>query len=180
MKKRKIRQAIVVEGVHDKQKLESVVDALILVSGGTGFSETFLAQCREVNQRQGLILFTDPDFPGNQIRHRIEAVAGPCAHATIRAEEGRSGHKVGIEHAETKVLLEALDHVATFVPGTTETISQETLLNLGLNGQKQSARLRIRLCEVCHIPLCNAKQLHKQLNRMGMTADQLQDLLETL
>ena len=75
MTKLTIREAIVVEGRYDKNTLSQLVDALILVTNGfqlyhdASIRRTIL----QAAARTGIIIFTDSDASGFQIRSCIKS-----------------------------------------------------------------------------------------------------------
>ena len=70
----KIKEAIIVEGNYDKVKLSSIVDALILTTGGFGIfkNKEKLKLIRTLAEKNGIILLTDPDRAGFAIRNYIK------------------------------------------------------------------------------------------------------------
>lgn len=177
MKKLSIQEAIVVEGKHDGDKIKSCVDAHIIYTQGTHLSLKTLALIKQTNKTQGVIVFTDPDGPGEMIRTRIIEVVGTCKHASLSLKQSKSKRKVGIEHASCEDIVEALKEVATFDVQKT-TLSQEDFFALGLSGQKDSQERRDFLSEKLNIPHTNAKRCFKYLNMMGKTKEELEDLLK--
>lgn len=67
----KIKEIIVVEGKKDTANLKRWLDVDTLETSGTGLSEATLEQIRQWATTRGVIIFTDPDTPGDQIRQRI-------------------------------------------------------------------------------------------------------------
>ena len=74
MTRRKVTPAIVVEGKYDKIRLESFLDAVILVTGGFRIyhNADMLALIRHYAETTGVVILTDAD------------AAGFPAHAGIR------------------------------------------------------------------------------------------------
>ena len=75
----KIREAIVVEGRYDRIKLAALVDTLIVETGGFRIyrdreKQRFL---RELAGRRGLVLLTDSDRAGFQIRGFLKGLLPP-------------------------------------------------------------------------------------------------------
>ena len=69
----KIEQAIIVEGKYDKIKLSSIVNAVIIVTNGFGIfkDEEKLELIRYYARKTGIIILTDSDSAGFQIRNHI-------------------------------------------------------------------------------------------------------------
>ena len=96
----KIKELIVVEGKTDLIFLKSFLDADIVITNGSEVSHETLDFIKEANKRHGVIILTDPDFPGQRIRNIITEYIGDCKHAYIEKKKAVKGKKVGI--AETK------------------------------------------------------------------------------
>lgn len=116
----KIRQAIIVEGKYDKAKLSSLVDATIVATGGFSlFHNTEKMQLiQKLAQKDGIIVLTDSDAAGFQIRSYIAGAipAEQVVHAYIpdiagkerRKEKASAEGKLGVEGVPAAVLIEAL------------------------------------------------------------------------
>ena len=120
MEKLKVSQVIVVEGRYDKAKLSSLVDAVIVTTNGFGIykdSQT-LGYLRQAARRCGVIILTDSDAAGFQIRNYLANAIGEgqVLHAYIpdiygkerrKASPGREG-KLGVEGVEARLIVAAL------------------------------------------------------------------------
>ncbi|WP_273367611.1 toprim domain-containing protein [Alicyclobacillus herbarius] len=191
-------EVIVVEGMHDKQKLESVVDADVFVVGGDRVGRRVLDQLRRIRERRGLIILTDPDGPGERIRRRIDAHVPGCRHAFIPRREATDGRRVGVELASREAIVRALEGArATRMTSAggreaEPAVGEEPGLNLrnqaavgtelaprrftlaeltacGLAGSPGAAVYRQRVGEVLGIGAGNAKSFVKKLNLFGVT-----------
>lgn len=176
MKKPVIKEVIIVEGKHDAQKLESCVDADILITHGTHVSKDFLKTCKRLNETRGILVFTDPDGPGEQIRRKIIEYVGTCRHASLNTIQARKGQKVGIEHASVEDILESLAHSATYDTHQ-ESITWDQYVELGLMGNRESQGFRDKLSESFYLPVGNAKKIFKYLNMMGITKEMCERVL---
>lgn len=67
----KIREVIVVEGKNDTNVLQQYFDCETIETHGTSLDAQTLALIRLAQQRRGVIIFTDPDHPGEYIRRRV-------------------------------------------------------------------------------------------------------------
>lgn len=177
MKKLKIKEVIVVEGIHDMQKIQSCVEADVIVSGGTHLSQKFLETCDKLNKRQGIIVFSDPDGPGEMIRTKIIEKVGTCKHASLSLIQSKQKNKVGIEHASCDDILGALKQVATF-DTQKQSLDYDDFLDLGLNGRPDSQQKRDFISAHYHIPRMNGKRCFKYLNMLGVQYETLVDLLK--
>lgn len=167
----KIDDVIIVEGRHDADKVAQVVDAFILVTHGSYISTKFLDQLLDLAQRKSIIVFTDNDTPGKQIRDTISKRIPHVKHAKIRDKQD----VVGVEHATTDQIMDALTHVITYTEFQ-PTFTMNDLYQLGLNGHPHSAKLREGITYHLRLPTMNAKALLKALNHLKITYEELATL----
>lgn len=176
MKKLKINEVIVVEGKHDYERLAQCVEADVIVSNGRNVSKDFLDLCDRLNQTRGIIVFTDPDGPGEAIRRRIIERVGTCKHASLHTIQAKKKQKVGIEHADIEDIIDALKGCATFSIET-ESIAYHEFVSLGLSGGAGAQEKRDRLSSHFKFPRSNAKTCFKYLNMLGITMESIEGLL---
>ncbi|MCL1788820.1 MAG: DUF4093 domain-containing protein [Oscillospiraceae bacterium] len=76
----KVKQAVVVEGRYDRAVLESVIDAVIFPVNGFGVykDKKKLALIRRYAETTGVILLTDSDNAGRQIRDYLKSTLKGC------------------------------------------------------------------------------------------------------
>ena len=172
--KQKIKEIIVVEGKNDTNVLQSYFDCDTIETGGDQVNEGTLERIEEAQRQRGVIIFTDPDTPGEHIRRLVKARVPEAKHAFIQKEKARTTKKVGVEHAEQKDLWDALSHCVTFISDQ-ESLSWQDYIELGCIGNK---KYRFFICEKLHIGPCNAKTCFKRLNQMGITKEEIQNILK--
>ena len=172
----RVNQLIVVEGKHDEAVLKRILDADIVITHGLHNDEALFDVLREAVKTRGVIVFTDPDHPGQRIRQRIAAAVPGVSHAYLNADDARGSGKVGIEHASEAVLLEALGHLITFNE-TPSPLTRADLFDLGLSGHPESQARRQQISQALHLPDVNAKQLLNFLRALNLTTEQIRQLL---
>ena len=133
---------------------------------------------KRAQEKRGVIIFTDPDSPGNRIRHALNQAVPGCKNAYVQKEDARTEKKVGIEHAGYETLKEALDHVVTYSPDMNEKITAQDMYDLGLSGQKDSGEKRRKLAEKLHIGFGNARTMRLRLNCLGIGIGEVRKELE--
>lgn len=170
----RIKEMIVVEGKNDTARLKQFFECDTIETGGKAMPQDVLPRIRAALASRGVIVFTDPDWPGQQIRRWIDEAVPGCKHAFIEKKKARTESKVGIEHAEKEDLLEALSHCVTFTHSS-QSLSWEEFLSLGLIGD---AKKRYDVCEQFHIGPCNAKTCFKRLNQMQIGLEQIKEKMQ--
>lgn len=152
-----LTQAIVVEGVYDKNALSQVVDAPIFVTNGFSVlhDKKILRFLRAVARKRGLIILTDSDGAGFVIRNFLKGAlpADQVLHAYIpdvsgkerrKDKAGKEG-KLGVEGMPPEVLLSALRAAGATFEGEGTTVKENPvthadLLDLGLIGAGSKAK----------------------------------------
>jgi len=73
-----IKEAILVEGLYDKQRLKNIVDTCIITTDGFAVykDKEKMALIRRMAQERGLIILTDSDSAGRRIRNYIKTFVG--------------------------------------------------------------------------------------------------------
>lgn len=165
--KMKISEVIVVEGIHDQEKLLKYIDADIILSHGKSMGKDFLDLCKTMNEKRGLIVFTDPDGPGEMIRTQIIQAVGTCKHASLHTLQSKKKGKVGIEHATKEDILEALRNYQSY-DVKNHSLDWNDFVDLGLTGHKESQKRRDILSESYYFPISNAKRAFKYLNMLDL------------
>ena len=172
----KIKEVIVVEGINDTKRLKSFFDVDTIETHGLGLSKKTLEYIKEININRGVILFLDPDTPGEKIRNKINSHIPNLKNAFVLKKDARTSKKVGIEHADKETLEEALNNLITYTDSK-ESISLQEYNSLGLNGENDSQIKREKVSAFFHIGKCNNKTMFKRLNMLGITFDQIKEIL---
>ncbi|MBQ6333462.1 MAG: ribonuclease M5 [Erysipelotrichaceae bacterium] len=171
-----IKEVIVVEGVNDTKRLQSFFAVDTIETHGLGLKKETIELIRRINEERGVILFLDPDTPGEKIRNRLNEEIKGLKNAFVMKEDARTRKKVGIEHADKEVLEEALKNLVTYGE-VKETISHEEFYELGLMGQEDSQTKREKVSAYFHLGRCNAKTLLKRLNMAGLSYKDIEGII---
>lgn len=172
------------EGRDDTAKIGQAVDADTIETNGSAVNEAILQQIRHAREKRGVIIFTDPDYPGERIRHIVDQAVPGCKHAFLTKDKARAKHprrnSLGIEHAEPEVIREALAAVYELTNTEESEITKEDLIVYGFIGSPSSARRRERLGELLQIGHTNGKQLLKRLSMFQISKKQFEDAIRQL
>ncbi len=189
--RRKITPAIVVEGKYDKIRLESAVDAVILVTGGFRIYHNAeqLALIRYYAETTGIVILTDADAAGFQIRSYLKSTirTGTIYHVYIPGIHGKEHRKrlpsaeglLGVEGMDNETLMLALERAGVFdaKPRKRGDITPAMLYACGLTGTPDCTERRAALLTALHLPLhLSVKGLCEVLSTMT-DADGLEALL---
>ena len=171
---------IVVEGLHDEIKIKSVYpDAFCVITNGSEISDETLKYIKKLSESHGIIIFTDPDSPGERIRSEVLRVVpdAKCAFIHKRDAISHNKKKVGVEHATKEMIKLSLEPIYNKENKKSNNITNNDLFMLGLNGSKSSAKLREIISDKLNIGRPNNKSFLKRINQIGLTLIELRELL---
>ena len=155
-----LKQAVVVEGRYDKAHLASLLDTVIIETGGFRIfkDREKLAMLREIARRRGLVILTDSDAAGFRIRRYLGGSIPKenLYHAYIpdiygkerRKERPSAEGKLGVEGVSAQVILEALERAGVLTDTTPEParrITKTDFIDWGLSGGTNSTARRDRI-----------------------------------
>jgi ribonuclease M5 len=178
-----IQEMIVVEGKDDTVAIRRAVGADTIETGGSAVGEDVLRRIELAQARRGVIIFTDPDAPGERIRKIVAERVPGCKHAFLTKNEARGRDGIGVEHASDEAIRRALEGVRTPEErgiGDVGEISWSDLLDTGLIVHASSARRRERMGELLGIGYANGKQFHKRCLMFRITREEFLSALEQL
>lgn len=177
----RVKQPIIVEGKYDKIKLESVVDGLIITTDGFRIyrDKEKLSLIRAFAEKDGVIILTDSDGAGFQIRNHLKGCIknGKLINIYIpdifgkekRKDKPSKEGKLGVEGMDTKLLKKEFLEAGVLDDGVAREpwLTKADLLDDGLTGGENSSFLRKRLCEELSLPeRISVNALSEVLNRL--------------
>ena len=160
-------RAIVVEGKYDKIKLSSMVDGVIICTGGFRVykDKEMQTMLRALAKKQGLAVLTDSDTAGFKIRGFLRSICGKenivdVYIPDLYGKEKRKDHpskegKLGVEGVQEEVLQKAFADAgigAELVLQKKNPITKMDLFELGLSGRAESALRRKQLMKHLTLP----------------------------
>ncbi len=175
-----MNDVIVVEGLHDVIKIKSVYpDAFCVITNGSEISDETLRYIKKLSESHNIIIFTDPDSPGERIRNKVLSVVPNAKNAFIRKKDAISHNrrKIGVEHATREIIKLSLEDVYNTSSRELGNITNNDLFELGLNGNSSSSIYREMISDKLNIGRPNNKSFLKRVNQIGLTLDELKELL---
>jgi len=187
----KIKEAVIVEGKYDKIRLSNILDALIIETNGFQIykDKERLAFIRKLAYERGLIIATDSDHSGFQIRNYISngIPANRIKHVYIPDIYGKEKRKslpskegkLGVEGIDDSVLTELFKKAEidfTFEKDR-ELISNYDLFAAGISGSANSKERKKKLLKKLNLPeFLSTSSLLSYLNSV-MTKDEFDDYI---
>lgn len=192
----KVEQAIVVEGKYDKIKLESIIDATIVVTNGYGIfkDREKLELIRFYARKKGIIILTDSDGAGFKIRGFLKGSVpeGSIKNVYIPDIFGKEKRKVkpsaegklGVEGIKKELIVEAFRKVGiNFVSeeGAEKTernpVTRTDIYEAGLTGTPDSSEKRKKLLKKLGLPeRLSTSGMLEALNTM-MSAEEFYEMM---
>ncbi len=162
----KLKQAVIVEGKYDKIKLQSVVDAVIITTDGFSIykDKKKMELIRAFAQKDGVVILTDSDGAGFQIRSHLKSCIGGGKVYNIyipdifgkekRKEKPSKEGKLGVEGIPAEILREAFEKAGITADNSADTkpVTRENLFDDGFIGMQNSSELRRRLIKELNLP----------------------------
>lgn len=162
-----IKEAIIVEGRYDVNKIKQLVDTVVIETGGFAIfnNKEKLALIRRIAAERGILVLTDSDgagfvirnylrgvIPGNQIRHAyIPQIAGKEKRKAKGSKEGT----LGVEGVPNDVILNALQKAGIeCLPEdhSKPKITKADFFEWGLTGVPGSNEKRRKLLKALELP----------------------------
>ncbi|MFT4415971.1 ribonuclease M5 [Fredinandcohnia humi] len=175
----KIKEIIVVEGKDDTVAIKRAVDADTIETNGSAVNKEVLERIKHAQEVRGVIVFTDPDYPGERIRKIVANAVPGCKHAFLPKNEAiaKTGKKIGVEHATPEAIRKALAEVKQEMEDVHSEIDFESLLDAGLIGGSKAKERREKLGVILKIGYTNGKQLYKRLQMFQISKEAFDDAI---
>ena len=184
MEKRTIHEVIIVEGRDDTAAVKRAIDGLTIETHGFGIRRETWALIEKAYREKGIIIFTDPDYAGEEIRRRLTKKFPAAKQAFLSRKYAEKKGDIGIENAEPEAILEAIEKAhATFRGGEASEVDLYTaddLFAAGLTGGTDAKQRREKLGQVLGIGYANARGLCGKLNQFGIKKEAFYEALRTI
>lgn len=186
----KIEEIIVVEGRDDTAAINRAVTAQTIETHGFGMNEEMWKQIDRAYKSYGVVLFTDPDRAGENIRRKIKERYPLCKEAFLPRREAVKKGNLGIENAAPEAIVEALLKTRSIKSaGLPDEDAEEkgerlfTVRDMDLNGLssgKGSRKKREKIGEMLGIGYGNAKTFLSKLNGYGVTREEFYGAVQSI
>lgn len=162
----KIKEAVIVEGKYDKIKLSNLIDTLIIETNGFAVfkDKKKLAFIRKLANERGIIVITDSDHSGFQIRNYISSSLpkDKIKHIYIpdiygkekRKKEPSKEGKLGVEGIDDKILLSLFEkaNIEARSVEKRDLITSVDMFTLGLSGTPNAMQNKKKLLKSLDLP----------------------------
>ena len=170
---------VVVEGTHDEALIKQAFkNQTCIVTNGSEISSDTLKMIKELSKNHEIIIFTEPDYPGEKIRARVHEVVPGARDCFIPKNNciSKNRKKVGVEHAKIDEVKELLSPFLEGQNNICGNITYQDLVRLGLTGSN-CAKLREKVSASLNIGRPNAKTFLNRINMLGLDISILEELV---
>ncbi len=180
MEKLKINEVIVVEGRDDTAAVSRAVDAVTIETHGFGMSESMWKKIDAAYKAKGIIVLTDPDYAGENIRRKILAKYPDAKQAFLAVDKATKKGDIGIENAKPEDIRDALLKAHCTEGSVSEEFTMRDMEEYGLCGNSDSKERRIKLGDMLGIGYGNSKTFLKKLNQFGIEREKVLEKIKEL
>jgi ribonuclease M5 len=175
-----IKEVIVVEGRDDITAVKRAIEAEVIAVGGFGINSKVIERIKIAQEKQGVIILTDPDFAGEKIRKIISKRVPDVKHAYISRTEGTKDGDIGVENASPEAIIKALENAKFEVKEKRKEFTVRDMIAAGLSSGEGSKERRQELGRELRIGYCNAAAFLARLNNYGITRDEFISALKKI
>lgn len=190
----KVKEAVIVEGKYDKIKLSNILDGLIVEINGFGIykDKNRMKFIRKLAEERGIIIITDSDHSGFQLRNFIASSVGKdkVKHIYIpdvygkekRKDKPSKEGKIGVEGISDDVLRDLFEKggVICLDANSENRITNYDLFEAGLSGTPNATQNKKKLLKKLNLPeFLSTNSLLSYLNSV-MTRDEFFDYITTI
>lgn len=162
----RVKEAVIVEGRYDKLKLANIIDTLIVETGGFRIykDKQRLSFIKKLAAEKGVIILTDSDHSGFQIRNYLSSVLPKqqVKHLYIpdilgkekRKDAPSKEGKLGVEGIDDGVLIKLFEEngIKAHRVFKGEPVTAYDLLELGVSGADGAKQKKKKLLEQLDLP----------------------------
>ena len=169
--KNTIKEVIVVEGRDDTAAVKRALDCETIETHGFGISAPSWRLIGKAYKEKGIIIFTDPDHAGEEIRRKLTERFPDAKQAYLPRREATKAGDIGIENAEPAAIIEALEKAHFTLTEKRVEFTMEDMTRYGLTGTSEAAARREALGRLLGIGYGNTGSFLKKLNKYNISRE---------
>ena len=178
--KMKIKEIIVVEGRDDTNRVKEAIDCDTFETNGSALTKKKIERLIFLEKTRGLIVLTDPDYAGEEIRKYLCKHFPNAKNAYISRVSGTKDGDIGVENASPKDIITALEKARFSLDNSENIFNLDLMIDYNLIGKDNSADLRALLGAELGIGYSNGKQFMAKLNRYGVSLEEFKKAYEKI
>ena len=180
--KLKIKEIVIVEGRDDTAAVKRACDCGTIETHGYGISGKTWELIGRAAETRGIIVLTDPDHAGENIRKRVLERFPNAGQAFIPRTDAAKDGDIGIENASPEAIAEALRKAHASVIGEDDGLAftMEDMVNNGLAFGDGCGQRRSALGDILGIGHGNVKAMLGKLNSFGISRKDFDEALRAI
>ena len=175
-----MKEVLIVEGKADVIAVKRAVEADCITTGGFHFTNRTLKNIAAAYEKRGIIILTDPDSAGENIRNFLSKKFPNAKHAYIPRDEATADNDVGVEQASPESITKALSKVRTLEINPRSEFTTAEMVTCKLSGGADSSKLRDKIGAILGIGYGNVKTFVRRLNNYGITRAEFLEALKNV
>lgn len=180
MNRPQIKQVLIVEGRDDTCAVNRAVDVMTIETHGFGMSDEMWQRIDRAYRTSGIIILTDPDRAGENIRKKILERYPDAGQAFLPRDKALKKSNVGVENAKPEDIAEAIEKALKNMESRDGSrgsgdFTTEDMDRFGLSGGPGASARRARLGDALGIGYGNGKTFLKRLNAFGITREEFEE-----
>lgn len=180
MEKLKVQEVIVVEGRDDTNAVLRAIDGITIETHGFGIKKETWELLEKAYREKGLILFTDPDHSGEEIRKKLRERFPESRQAFLTRDEAEAKGDIGIENASPQSITEAISKARYTARKEKDIFTEDDLYESGLLGRSDSRQMRQALGAALGIGYGNGRTLLKKLNMFDIRREDFEQKISEI
>lgn len=175
-----IEKVIIVEGKDDEAAVKKAVNAEIIITNGFGINENTYKRIETAYERKGIIIFTDPDYAGENIRKKLSQRFPHANHAYLSQEKATKNNDIGIENASSEDIIKALEKVQSNNEHERAEFTKEDLRVNLLIGNENASQNRAKVGDLLGIGYGNSHTFLNRLNNYNIRRDEFENAVKLM
>jgi ribonuclease M5 len=177
-----IKEVIIVEGRDDIDAVQKAVNADVIATHGYGISKATIKKIEYAYKTRGIIILTDPDQAGNDIRRKLTDIFPDALQAYISKSEARdkNDNDIGVENASPEVIARAIEAAGRTLTRVQSAFDEKDMIDYGLSAGSGSKELRDAVGRRLGIGYANSKGFLKRLNTYGISRSELENVIKEI
>ena len=187
----KIDEVIIVEGRDDTIAIRQSVDVVTIETHGYGIRPSTWDVIDKAYENRGIIIFTDPDTAGEQIRRRLAERYPNAKHAFLDRGLAEKDGDIGIENASPQSIRDALSKAHGAAKASVlgveycsderqeqQPFTHADMFRWGLDGTPGAAKRRRAVADKLGVGMASGKTFLRRLNYFGIRREEVEQALE--
>lgn len=168
----RIKEIIIVEGRDDTAAIKRALDVQTIETHGFGIKKETWNLIENAYNEMGIIIFTDPDYSGNEIRRKLTERFPNAKQAYLSRTDAVKNGDIGVENAKPEHIIDSLQKAHCTVTEKRVVFTMEDMTAYGLAGTSWAGQNRDKLGKKLGIGYGNVKSFLNKLNQYGITREE--------